>query len=230
MMPTSLVLLPGMDGTGELFEPLLAAIGDSIPTVVVRYPGAEPLDYAELKRLVRAALPLDRPFVILGESFSGPIAVSMASDAPRGMAGFILCASHLSGPGAWLRTFSGLLRLVPLRTVVRLVGARRLMGRFETPGLRELLLEAPGKVSPDVLRARVRSVLCTDVSSELAATRLPSLYLEATEDRVVPQSAAVTFARLAARGRVVTIAGPHLLLQCAPIEAVRAIRDFMDAL
>lgn len=230
MMPTSLVLLPGMDGTGDLFEPLLAAIGDSIPTVVVRYPGAEPLDYPALKRLVRAALPLDRPFVILGESFSGPIAVSMASDAPHDMAGFILCASHVSGPGAWLRAFSGLLRLVPLQTAVRLIGARRLMGRFETPEVREMLLEALGKVSPDVLRARVRSVLCTDVSSELAATKLPSLYLQATEDRVVPPSAAATFARLAVRGRVVKISGPHLLLQCVPHDAVRTIRDFMEAL
>ena len=146
------------------------------------------------------------------------------------MVGFILCASHVSGPGAWLRLFSGLLRLVPLQSAVRLIGARRLMGRYETPELRKLLLEALAKVSPDVLRARVRSVLRTDVSLELAATKLPSLYLRATEDRVVPPSAAATFAGLAVRGRVVTIAGPHLLLQCMPHEAALAIRDFMSAL
>lgn len=230
MTPVSLVLLPGMDGTGDLFQPLLAVIGNSIPTVVVRYPGDEPLDYAALTRLVREALPVDRPFVILGESFSGPIAVSIAAEAPRGMVGFILCASLLTRSGAWLRAFSFLLRFVPLRTAARQFGARRLMGRGETPELRDLLLKSLRQVSPHVLRARVRSALRTDVSLELAAAKLPSLYLQATEDRVASQAEARTFARQAFRGSVVTIAGPHLLLQCAPHEAARAIAQFMDTL
>ncbi len=35
---TRLVLLPGMDGTGELFDPFIAALHGIISTSVVRYP------------------------------------------------------------------------------------------------------------------------------------------------------------------------------------------------
>ena len=35
---TALVLLPGMDGTGDLFAPLLSALPPALRTIVVRYP------------------------------------------------------------------------------------------------------------------------------------------------------------------------------------------------
>ena len=44
-MPLQLVLLPGMDGTGDLFDPLLSALPAAPPPVVLRYPAREPLDY-----------------------------------------------------------------------------------------------------------------------------------------------------------------------------------------
>jgi thioesterase domain-containing protein len=71
----ALVLLPGMDGTGELFAPFLAALGPDQAVVVVRYPTDRELGYAELEQVARAALPVDQPFILLGESFSGPVAI-----------------------------------------------------------------------------------------------------------------------------------------------------------
>src|SRR6266705_1230636 len=63
-MDPALVLLPGMDGTGELFAPLLQALSPAVSTIVVRYPD-EPLDYPEHERVAVAALPTDRPFLVL---------------------------------------------------------------------------------------------------------------------------------------------------------------------
>jgi len=51
-LPT-LVLLPGMDGTGEMFAPFVSALGRSCNTLCVRYPGDVALGYAELEALVR---------------------------------------------------------------------------------------------------------------------------------------------------------------------------------
>jgi hypothetical protein len=58
-------------------------------TLVVAYPKDVPMNYDELETLVTAALPTDRPFVLLGESFSGPAAVaaSVAADPSAGMRG-----------------------------------------------------------------------------------------------------------------------------------------------
>ena len=73
----TLVLLPGMDGTGDLFAAFLSAPGCDLDVKVVSYPTDVALGYADLEAFARAALPTDRPFVILGESFSGPIAISI---------------------------------------------------------------------------------------------------------------------------------------------------------
>jgi pimeloyl-ACP methyl ester carboxylesterase len=92
----ALVLLPGMDGTGQLFDDLVAALGPGVETVVVSYPPDPALDYAQLEIIARSNLPPYQPFVLLGESFSGPIAVSIAASAPQNLRGLILCCS-LSG-------------------------------------------------------------------------------------------------------------------------------------
>jgi hypothetical protein len=57
-----LVLLPGMDGTGVLFAPFIAALGPGYRVIVVTYPTHEPLGYEALLPIARAVLPEDGPF------------------------------------------------------------------------------------------------------------------------------------------------------------------------
>ncbi len=68
-----LVLLPGMDGTGELFAEFVAALAGEFETETVRYPTERCLSYAELENFVRAACPISGPFLLLAESFSTPL-------------------------------------------------------------------------------------------------------------------------------------------------------------
>jgi len=53
----TLVLLPGMDGTGNLFDPFISAFGSDFKTIIIRYPLSQPLNYCELEVIVREALP-----------------------------------------------------------------------------------------------------------------------------------------------------------------------------
>jgi hypothetical protein len=43
---TTLVLLPGLDGTGDLFAPVVDALGPNVPTQIVRYPLSHASGYA----------------------------------------------------------------------------------------------------------------------------------------------------------------------------------------
>ena len=79
MTGLTLILLPGMDGSGQLFAPFIAALGDGFNVKVVRYPVDLPLGYDGLEQIARAAIPPEGAVVLLGESFSGPIAVSLAA-------------------------------------------------------------------------------------------------------------------------------------------------------
>ena len=66
----TIVLLPGMDGTGTQFAEFIAALPRGMKTVVVSYAPDQALGYEELETIVRKRLPSE-PFLLLGESFSG---------------------------------------------------------------------------------------------------------------------------------------------------------------
>jgi pimeloyl-ACP methyl ester carboxylesterase len=138
-IPT-LVLLPGLDGTGDFFQPLLESLGDRVRCRVVRYPVEGGLDYAACKALARAALPAEGPYVLLGESFSGPIAIALAAEAPKGLAGIILCVTFAVNPRPRLSFIRPLLPYIPYHGNKSSLGLSRLLvlGRWITPAVKQL--------------------------------------------------------------------------------------------
>lgn len=221
----TLVLLPGMDGTAELFAPFLRALGSRLAVQVVRYPTTETLGYGDLEHAVRQTLPTDGPFAILGESFSGPIAVALAASRPSGLQAVILCCSFTERPRPWLgRLVAPLLSIpIPIISVLSLM----LMGRHANKELRNALRTAFTSIVPDVLRFRLASALRVDMAAELRRVEVPLLYLQATEDLVVPRSAARKIRKLCPQTEVVSISGPHLLLQVRPDECAAVITRFL---
>jgi pimeloyl-ACP methyl ester carboxylesterase len=224
-MEIALVLLPGLDGTGTMFAPLQETLGPGITPRVVSYGNASQ-NYAQHITLARAALPPKGPYLILGESFSGPVAVALAGKAPPGLLGIVLCASFIRCPRPTLA------RLRPLLPLVSRVGSKPrlvsflLMGRYATPELRSLEASALAQVSQATLEGRLRAVSKVDVTAAARTVRVPCLYLRATEDRVVPAAASEAVAGAIPQCTVRDVEGPHLLLQTRPAECANAIRAF----
>ena len=225
-MKAALVLLPGMDGTGELFGPLLGQLGQDVDATVVRYPDRR-ANYAEHEMVARRELPKDRPFVILGESFSGPVAVSIAAAPPPNLRGLVLCASFVTCPHALLRLLRPLTPIATPKLVPGFIAHHSLLGRFATPALRAAHASALNQVSSATLTARLRAMADIDVREKLAKIAAPALYLRATSDRVVSVRHGDEFLKHARNGRLVEIEGPHFLLQASPEESARHIRDFV---
>lgn len=220
----SLVLLPGMDGTGRLFGPLLHALGGEVRAQVVAYPSEVELDYDDLAGLVRRALPSGEPFVILAESFSGPVAVEVAASRPPGLAGLILCASFVVSPvPRWLRFFvtAALFRCgvspALLRFFVLNGGAPREAAEEAVAAVRS--------VAPKVLAARLRAVLEVDASEALRNCPVPILYIAGSHDRLVGSRGLAAIRRGRPDVESVEIQGPHFLLQARPEAAARVILD-----
>ena len=82
-MSITLVLLPGMDGTGELFGPFIDALGPAQPVQVLRYPTDRPWGYTELLPWAAQQLPtdLDIKFVPLS-ALEGDNVASFAPTRP----------------------------------------------------------------------------------------------------------------------------------------------------
>lgn len=95
---TKLVLLPGLDGTGGLFAPFIDAVSSKFDVQVVHYPKEQVIGYKDLVNLAHDALPKDDSYFVLGESFSGPIAIALATDVPLLMRGMIRCCTFARNP------------------------------------------------------------------------------------------------------------------------------------
>jgi pimeloyl-[acyl-carrier protein] methyl ester esterase len=230
MQTLRLVLLPGMDGTGILFEPLLRVLPARLIPQVVAYSGREPRGYAELVDVVEAVLPKE-PFVLLGESFSGPLALMLARRQPAALRAVILCASFATNPVAWLPFGLAQLARAPLFALVPdFVRNRSLLGSDYTPALGALLSHAHTLVTGEVLAARARAILQVDVMSDVSACPVPLLYLCGLHDRVVPRAASRAILRARPDTALVELPGPHLLLQTHPAAAASEIERWLAQL
>jgi pimeloyl-[acyl-carrier protein] methyl ester esterase len=223
----TLVLLPGMDGTGIFFEDFAAALQPDFTPVIVRYRNDPLLGYAELEPLARAALPRDEPFLILGESFSGPIAISIAASHPPGLLGLILCVTFARNPHRLLPLVTAILRPFPAGRVPLFLQQRTLFGRFASPRLRAKLCELRRLVSATTLRTRTEAIASIDVSARLRRVTVPTLYLRAKNDRLVSRASCDHVRKILPGVEVAELDAPHLLLQTVPDEASAAIRDFV---
>jgi pimeloyl-ACP methyl ester carboxylesterase len=215
-----------MDGTGELLSRFCRALDPGIGTAVVAYPADRYIGYAGLEAIVRAALPRDRPFVLLAESFSGPIAISIAASPPAGLRGVILVCSFARAPYPLPPPLHSLVNFLPVRGMPAKVLAWPGFGRFATRSLRVQLANVLARVLPAVLRRRLRAVLEVDVTPLLSRIGVPVLHLSASEDRLVPGRAAAAFS-VVPQIRFAGIEGPHFLLQASPSAAAAAVEAFL---
>lgn len=224
---TALVLLPGMDGTGHLFTPLLQALSPAIAPQVVAYPTHQCLGYRELAAHVEAVLPADGDYVLLGESFSGPVAIALAAGGCARLRGLILACSFASTPRPALASLRPLARLLPSPRLALAPLCVALMGWDATPALRASLAAALTAVDPKVLRHRAAAALAVDVTPDLARVACPVLYLQALGDRVIPARCATQVQRACPHAEVERLPGPHFLLQTRAAQAAARIEYFV---
>jgi len=225
----TVVILPGMDGTGIELTDFVAALAPELEAIVVTYPNGRPMDYAGHEVVAQASLPIDRPFVLLGESYSGPIAISIAASAPPGLIGLVLCCSFARNPRPALSWLRRLVPFVPTR-IPAAVPCWLLLGRFSTPRLENAIAQVLAQIAPDAFRARLTSIIDVDVTPRLADVRVPVLYLRATRDRLVPARVSQEVLRSRPDTQVADVESPHLLLQTAPAIAARLVKSFVNGM
>jgi pimeloyl-ACP methyl ester carboxylesterase len=167
--------------------------------------------------------------VLLGESFSGPIAISIAASRPPHLVGLILCVTFARNPLPLLGS-PWLLPLLPFGLAPKRVINAFLLGGFATAPLIESVRATFNEVPPETFKARLGAVARCDARRALANLRVPLLYLRATRDRLVPRRCAEAMAQIATHMRIVDIEAPHTLLQVKPAAAAAAVKSFIDTL
>jgi pimeloyl-ACP methyl ester carboxylesterase len=224
-----LYLLPGLDGTGELFEPFVEAAPDWANPIVIRYDSIVPKSYAELASEVSAQIDRRRRFLVLGESFSGPVAVLAAASDERNLAGVILCATFVTNPLLSLALAPDFLVGLAVKFARRSRILDPVFGFTASAEIEQLAGHAIASVSDEVFIRRTCEIRDVDVTSELSRLACPVLYLKAIRDRLIPGRAHARVLRARPETATASIDSTHLLLQTRPRDAWAAIGQFAGA-
>ncbi|HEV8629505.1 MAG TPA: alpha/beta hydrolase [Thermoanaerobaculia bacterium] len=208
------VLLPGLDGTGQLLTPFVARHPEGFRPVPLDFPADRLANVDELIELALRRLPQGR-WILLAESFSGPLAIRLAATQPPGLVGLVLVATAAK----WSRL--RWLREAPLTSLFGLAAPpstlRWLLLGDEAPT--ELVVAAQRAISsvrPDVLASRVRELAAADVTEDLAKVKVPILYLQARQDRIARGAERRSIEGVHPLVDAQVLDGPHFLLQTAP--------------
>jgi len=220
-----IVLLPGMDGTGRLFTDLQSKLSVRRRTQVIDYPTQTPLRYDQLTAFVEERLP-EKQFVILGESFSGPIAIDIAARKKNRVAGLVLAATFAKHPVPAL--FSGLAEAFNHTWIPRFAVEAALLGKRGTPEIRAALARELSEVASDVIRTRIKEAIRVDMRSKLKKVACPTLCLIGRHDRLIGRGCANAIHSALPDCDIQTLDAPHMLLQTNASEAAELILRFCD--
>jgi len=224
MSRETIVLLPGMDGTGRLFEPFVRASPDQFITNVIALPSS-----GSYETLLEAITPRIREAgraIVLAESFSGQLAVRFAELFPESVTALVLCNSFVAPPRSPLLRvlpWSFLFSVSPPAFVIR----HFFLGRDASSELVQSVRAAARETSTRVMASRIASVLSGNCTSTLHRVTRPILYIRGSDDRLVPTASSDMVLRAARHAVRVTIPGPHLLLQRHPEESWEEITRFL---
>ena len=220
-LPT-LVLMPGLDGTGLLFERFACALPPNIRTRIIKYPqhAAQLEEYAAV---VAEALPAGR-VVLLAESFSGLVALYLLRKHEVSVESVIFVASFGSTPQRFLKVLRPLFpvfaRSIPL--IPNAAWRFFCLGAAASATDIAWLKGALAQVSPSVVARRLELVASARIPDG-PRIDVPAYYLQPEGDRLVPRSAAEHLRRVFSHCTVLRVAGPHFLLQATPLACAEPI-------
>jgi len=226
-LKTTLILLPGLNGTAGLFKPLLDSVQDHFVVLPVSYPTQQEMSYQELTAFVCSEIEsVKGNFIILGESFSGPISLFVAEKKPQGLLGVILVATFIRAPnfrvGRFLPWTLGFTLTKPLYKL------RLLLSKKNSQSLIAAISTEMQKTTPQVLASRIQAIFAVNATDSLRKCKIPVVYFRGTRDFVVPKKNMNEILSVRSNTKVVEFNAQHFLLQSEPEQAFVAIKRFEE--
>lgn len=223
----TLVLLPGLDGTGILYQQFAQQLAPEYELQIIAYPLDQSLGYAQLLDFIRPLLP-QHPFVLVAESFSGPLGILLAAEKPAHLAALVLCCTFGRNPLPAIKGLASAVDKLPWNELIHHWTALWLQGRYASAELSALLEKALTMVAEPVIKHRAKQVLQVDVLKEFAALTLPLMYLQAKQDRLIWAFNAKTLLQLQPDMQLIRLDAPHFLLQAVPEQAAAQLKYFIQ--
>jgi len=188
----ALVLVPGMDGTGQLFYrqvPLLARRYQTATYALRNDARTMDILVDDLGHVIEAVAPETRRAVVVGESFGGALAMSFALARPEQVRALVVLNSFpYFSPQFRLRLARYGLALLPwgAMSLIRRATAFRLHSAHTHRDEIKRFMELTTAASRDGYLNRLQLLMSYDVRHRLHELRPPALFLAAEQDHLVP--------------------------------------------
>ena len=219
-------MLPGLDGTGELFHPFISLLPSGLNPIVCRYPDDDHLGYSELSDFAWECCPLNEPFLLLGESFSGPIAIKIGAKRPPVLKGIILVNTFVTCPrlhlAKILRSFPGWAFTKPPTLLLKNLLRGHEIGAEPLSAIRTVLRS----LDSTMIRSRLASVIAVDVRYTAQDINVPVCVIQSENDVAVPRRARRLLLDSLMASESNKLKGNHFGLQANPAEASRIVSEF----
>ncbi|MFV2061494.1 MAG: alpha/beta fold hydrolase [Gammaproteobacteria bacterium] len=224
-----LVLLPGLDGTGLLFQPFVEQCLEAEQVTIISYPDNYHIPYSELADFVASQLPKDKDIVLLGESYSGPVAIQLANRRELNISSLILVATFSHYPDSLLKfvslwlPYKYLLKLPIPDFILKFV----CFDKHVNSRIMGLLKTTLGLTPTAIMAKRMSEGVHIDVRDELKAISIPCTYIRAKHDKLVSRSASEEIKKINNSVDIIEIDGPHFILQTRILECYAVIKTII---
>jgi pimeloyl-ACP methyl ester carboxylesterase len=188
----ALVLVPGMDGTGQLFYRQTPSLSESFRTATYALRSrARTMDTLvdDLAHVVDTVAGQTRRAVIIGESFGGALAMSFALARPEQVSALVVLNSFpYFAPQFRLRLARYGLALLPwgAMPLIRRATAFRLHSAHTQREEIRRFMELTASADREGYINRLQLLMSYDIRDRLHDLRPPALFLAAEQDHLVP--------------------------------------------
>lgn len=227
----NLIMLPAFDGTGLMFNAFNTEVKDAVKTFVVAYPQEDAQDYLTLAEYVRSKIPENEDYILLGESFAGPLVYEIACKDPQNCKACIFVATYLTNPSP--AALNKLTRL-PAKLIVYLLSipiiiAKLTLSKDADLDIAKAIADNFASVKPSIIKQRLKTInsLGEAPTRQLA---MPCLNLTATEDKLVMKEKINEFKTLCTQLTLGTAEGGHFVLQENPIKCGEVVKNFLTTI
>lgn len=224
-MKADVVLLPGLHGSRALFSSFVALAPPWARSLPLALPTVGDQSFEALAAALEPELRRLEGFVLVAESFSGPLAARLAARLAKKVALLVLCNPLVETGFVFSPRWAASLvasRVVPAWcAALALAGGDRALGRAALDEVRSLPRET--------LRGRLSTTFAAtadDLSRHLVA---PLLTILGTQDRLVSPARARAVCSGISFCTLVELDAPHLVIQTKPVEVWRAISEEFES-
>ena len=188
----ALVLVPGMDGTGQLFYRQTPSLSESFRTATYALrSNARTMDTLvdDLACVIDTVAPETRRAVVVGESFGGALAMSFALARPEQVSALVVLNSFpYFAPQFRLRLARYGLALLPwgAMPLIRRATAFRLHSAHTHREEVRRFMELTASADREGYINRLQLLMSYDIRDRLRELQPPALFLAAEQDHLVP--------------------------------------------